>query len=144
VAGGADDILRRAALGERANLAMSRLSGGEAARLFIATANVHRPELLFLDEPTAPLDPRSKREVGAMLREMAADRTLVLTTHDLREADELCDWLVFLVAGRVRAAGAKEELVASVPPDSRRGLGVEDAFFHFCAVHMRGGEVLDE
>jgi ABC-2 type transport system ATP-binding protein len=121
---------------------MARLSGGEAARLFIATALVHDPELVFLDEPTAHLDPKSKKDVGALLKEVARERTVILTTHDLREADELCDHLLFLVGGRVRASGARDELVSAVPQEARHGLGVEDAFFHFCSVRLaRGGDL---
>jgi ABC-2 type transport system ATP-binding protein len=137
---GPDPILARARLEARARVPVSRLSGGEAARLFIATAVAHDPALVFLDEPTAPLDPENKRIVGEMLRELAHKRTLFMTTHDLREADALCDRLLFLVDGRVRASGSRDELVAAVPPEERRGLGVEDAFFHFCAIGIRGGE----
>ncbi len=141
---GAERILARAALQDRRAVAMSRLSGGEAARLFIAAALVHDPELLFLDEPTAPLDPRSKREIGDLLRGVAEERAVVLTTHDLREAEALCDRLVFLVGGRVRAEGTREELVAAVPPDARRSFGVEDAFFHFCSVRLdRAGSIAE-
>ncbi|WP_437683331.1 ABC transporter ATP-binding protein [Sorangium sp. So ce131] len=133
-------ILERARLTARAAAPMSRLSGGEAARLFIATALVHEPELLLLDEPTAPLDPASKQEVGEMLRAVSRERTVLMTTHDLREADGLCDHLLFLVGGKLRASGPRDELVAAVPEGRRTGLGVEDAFFHFCAVRMRHGE----
>jgi ABC-2 type transport system ATP-binding protein len=132
-------IVARARLEHRAGVAIARLSGGEAARLFIATAAVHDPELLFLDEPTAHLDPEGKREVGQLLREVAATRAVVLTTHDLREADALCDRLLFLVDDRVRAYGAKAELVAAVPAAARTGHDVEDAFFHHCAVRIGQG-----
>ena len=137
---GAERIIERARLAARARVPLSRLSGGEAARLFVATAVVHDPELLFLDEPTAPLDPESKRDVGELLRELARTRTVVLTTHDLREADALCTHLLFLVGGRVRAWGRREELVAAVPEGARRGLPVEDAFFHHCAIRIVNGE----
>jgi ABC-2 type transport system ATP-binding protein len=140
---GKELILKRANLGARARVPMVQLSGGEAARLFIATALIHDPELLFLDEPTAPLDPESKREVGDMLREIAKERAVVLTTHDLREADALCDRLVFLVGGRIHAAGARADLIAAVPEQARGTLGVEDAFFHFCSVRMRRGDVIE-
>jgi ABC-2 type transport system ATP-binding protein len=136
---GATRILDRARLRARARVPVTRLSGGEAARLFIATAVVHDPLLLFLDEPTAPLDPENKRIVGEMLRDLARERTLLMTTHDLHEADLICDHLLFLVDGRVRASGPRAELVAAVPAHKRRGLGVEDAFFHFCAARMRDG-----
>ncbi len=144
VRGGKERILRQAELGSRASVEMVRLSGGEAARLFIATALVHDPELVFLDEPTAPLDPKNKREIGEVLRDVAKDRTVVMTTHDLREADALCDRLVFLVGGRVRASGAREELVAAVPASARGAIGVEDAFFHFCSARIRRGELETE
>ncbi|MCW8141973.1 MAG: ABC transporter ATP-binding protein [Planctomycetota bacterium] len=137
---GAARIMARARLEAQARVALSRLSGGEAARLFIAAAVVHEPELLFLDEPTAALDPEGKREVGDLLRDLARTRTVVLTTHDLREADALCTHLLFLVGGRVRAWGPREALVAAVPPEARRGLPVEDAFFHHCAIRIVDGE----
>jgi ABC-2 type transport system ATP-binding protein len=143
VPNGRDTILQKASLVDRARVDMTRLSGGEAARLFIAAALVHEPELVFLDEPTAALDPRSKLEIGRMLREVAAERAVVLTTHDLREAEALCDRLVFLVGGRVRASGTREELVAAVPEAERGAIGVEAAFFHFCSVRMQKGDVIE-
>ncbi|MRG98095.1 ABC transporter ATP-binding protein [Polyangium spumosum] len=140
VRGGEARILARARLEHRARTAVTRLSGGEAARLFIATAVVHDPALVFLDEPTAHLDPENKRLVGEMLREIAEERTLLMTTHDLREADALADRLLFLVGGRVRASGTKAELARAVPEAERRGLPVEDAFFHFCAIEIHEGQ----
>ncbi len=141
VAGGAAAIVRAAELEPRARVAVSRLSGGEAQRLFIAASIVHRPELIFLDEPTAHLDPENKKRIGALLRELAREATVVLSTHDLHEADALCDELLFLVGGRLRAAGARQELIDAVPPESRRGAGIEDAFFHYTAVRLtRGGD----
>lgn len=138
---GASKVLGLARLESKARVAVNRISGGEAARLFIATAVVHDPQLVFLDEPTAHLDPENKRIVGELLRELAEERTLFLTTHDLREADSVSDELLFLVGGRIRAMGKKETLVASVPKEARRGgLGVEDAFFHFCSIGIRNGE----
>jgi ABC-2 type transport system ATP-binding protein len=136
---GEDEILRHARLGARADVPVTRLSGGEAQRLFIAAAVIHAPDLLFLDEPTAQLDPESKHEVGELLREMSRTRTVVLTTHDLHEADALCDHLLFLVDGAVRAEGSRDTLVAAVPAGQRGGLGVEDAFFHFCALRLMPG-----
>lgn len=139
---GARRILREAALEAGARVALERLSGGEAARLFVATAQVHDPELLFLDEPTAHLDPRAKRELGEVLRAASRSRTVVMSTHDLREA-EICDRLLFLVAGEIRAQGPREALVAAVP-DALSDAGgaprsVERAFFHYCAVRIGEG-----
>jgi ABC-2 type transport system ATP-binding protein len=145
VKNGTDKILEQARLTHRARTPVTRLSGGEAARLYITTAVVHEPDLVFLDEPTAHLDPDNKRMIGELLRDLGQRRTLFLTTHDLYEADVLCDKLLFLVGGRLRASGTKDELVATVPEEKRRGLGVEDAFFHFCAIRIeRGGSVRDD
>ncbi len=144
VAGGGPGIVARARLEARARVPVGRLSGGEAARLFIAAAVVHEPPLLFLDEPSAALDPESKRELGELMTELARTRTVVLTTHDLREADAVCTHLLFLVGGRVRAFGARDELVAAVPPGRRRGLPVEDAFFHHCAGRLVDGALREE
>jgi ABC-2 type transport system ATP-binding protein len=132
-------ILDRAQLAGQRHVAVERLSGGEAQRLFIAAASVHGPDLLFRDEPTAHLDPASKLQLGEVLRGLAQERTVLLTTHDLREADRLCDDVVFLVGGEVKAAGPREELIAAVPADRRHGGGIEDAFFHFCDARLGEG-----
>jgi ABC-2 type transport system ATP-binding protein len=136
-------ILAAADLGARARVPVERLSGGEAQRLFVAAAVVHEPDLVFLDEPTAHLDPENKAKMGEILRVMGRSRTVILTTHDLREAEAVCDHVVFLVAGRVRAAGPTAEIVAAVPPGERRGAGLEDAFFHLCAGRINAGGTLE-
>ena len=120
-------ILSRANLEERAQVALDRLSGGEAQRLFLAAAVVHDPELVFLDEPTAQLDPESKARIGEDIRALSERSTVVITTHDLREADAVCDHVLFLVDGEVKAEGARQQLV-----DSAQGKTIEDAFFHYC------------
>jgi ABC-2 type transport system ATP-binding protein len=136
VAGGRAAILERARLTGRARIEVARLSGGEAQRLAIAAASAHAPELLFLDEPSSQLDPASKREIAELVRALGRNSTVLLTTHDLREADAVCDHLLFLVGGRLKAQGSKAELVAAVPPAERGGFGLEDAFFHFCATRI--------
>jgi ABC-2 type transport system ATP-binding protein len=142
VPGGRARILDGARLADRAGARVDRLSGGEAQRLIIAAASVHAPELLFLDEPTSHLDPESKRDIGALLRRLAERTTVVLTTHDLREADAVCDHALFLVGGVLKAAGPRAELVEAVPPPLRKGLGLEDAFFHFCAQRLSAQGIL--
>jgi ABC-2 type transport system ATP-binding protein len=128
----AADIVRDAELQDRAHVAVSQLSGGEAQRLFIAAAVVHSPDLVFLDEPTGQLDPESKRRLGQSLRKLSRERTVVMTTHDLREAEVLCDSLLFMVGGRVRAFGTRQELLAAVPTAQ----SIEDTFFHFCGARV--------
>lgn len=137
-AAGVEAILRRAELGDRAEVPVEKLSGGEAQRLFIAAASVHEPELLFLDEPTAQLDPENRLRIGALLRELGKTCTVLITTHDLREAERIADTTLFLVGGAVRKAGPTQELIDSVPGPRSDGQPktLEDAFFHYCGARL--------
>lgn len=99
----AADALARFGLAPLADRPARLLSGGEQQRLAIARATVLRPELLFLDEPTAALDPSATRAVEAAIRSLHAEGvTLVMATHDLGQARRIADEVVFLHAGRLR------------------------------------------
>ncbi|WP_431954704.1 ABC transporter ATP-binding protein [Actinacidiphila sp. bgisy167] len=88
-----------------------RLSGGQQQRLALAMAVVGRPELVFLDEPTAGLDPQARRGTWELVRELRADGvTVVLTTHSMDEAEQLADYVAIIDKGRVIASGTPEEL----------------------------------
>ena len=96
-----------------ARLPFKRLSGGQQQRLALACAVVGRPELVFLDEPTANLDPQGRRLVWDMVRALRADGVAVLlTTHLMQEAEALADHVVIVDGGRVVAAGTPDELTA--------------------------------
>ncbi|RKN40901.1 ABC transporter ATP-binding protein [Streptomyces hoynatensis] len=90
----------------------AELSGGQRRRLDIALALIHRPEILFLDEPTTGLDPGSRADLWELIRRIRAERntTVFLTTHYLDEADELSDRLIIVDGGRVVAEGTPEHL----------------------------------
>jgi ABC-2 type transport system ATP-binding protein len=136
---GRERILGRAELTGRASVSVERLSGGEAQRLFIAAASVHDPEVLLLDEPTSELDPENKSRLGDLLKTLAERALVVMTTHDLDEADRLADDVLFLFDGRLRAHGSKEALLREVGRDAT----LREAFFHYCGRTMsRGGEAL--
>jgi fluoroquinolone transport system ATP-binding protein len=107
----ADQLLALVDLGEAADRRVDAFSKGMKNRLSVARALVHEPDLLFLDEPTAGLDPVNARRVRDIVRtQRGAGRTVILTTHDMVTADELCDRVAFIVDGELRAVGAPERL----------------------------------
>jgi ABC-2 type transport system ATP-binding protein len=88
-----------------------RLSGGQSQRLSLALALVGRPEVLFLDEPTAGMDPRARAATWELVRERRdAGTTIVLTTHHMDEAEQLCDRLAIIDRGRIVAEGTPAEI----------------------------------
>ena len=108
-----DTLLERFALADHADAAFDTLSGGYRQRLALALAFVNAPDLLFLDEPTAGLDAQTRHDLRARIAGMKAEgHTVLLTTHDLAEAEELCDRVAILARGRVVATGAPRELTA--------------------------------
>jgi fluoroquinolone transport system ATP-binding protein len=99
-----EDLLRKVGLSEDRDKLVAEFSKGMRGRLTLARALLHRPELLFLDEPTAGLDPVTARLVRQLIREIRdAGATVFLTTHDMTTADELCDRVAFLVDGAIAA-----------------------------------------
>ena len=106
-----DALLDRLGLTAAARTPYKRLSGGQKQRLSLAMAVVARPELVFLDEPTAGLDPQARHATWEVVRQLRADGvTVVLTTHHMDEAERLADELVVIDAGRVVATGSPAEL----------------------------------
>ncbi len=108
-----DALAERLGLHELARTPYRRLSGGQKQAVNLAGALVGRPELVFLDEPTAGMDPHTRRAVWALLRELrAAGTTVLITTHAMDEAAELADQVHIIDAGRVRVSGTVTELAA--------------------------------
>lgn len=108
-------LLDRFRLADRAAVPVLALSGGMAQRLMVARAIMHRPAILFLDEPTAGLDPQSRIALWEILGELHTDgQTILLTTHYMEEADSLCDRLAIIDHGRLLALGTPEELKRSI------------------------------
>jgi ABC-2 type transport system ATP-binding protein len=106
------DLLEQFGLAERRRCAFAALSGGERQRLFLVLAVVNRPRLVILDELTQGLDPAARRGVWAAIDELrGAGTTVLLVTHELDEAEELCDRVVAMRAGRVLDSGTPAELV---------------------------------
>jgi ABC-2 type transport system ATP-binding protein len=106
-------------LAERAAEPVAALSGGMAQRLMVARAIMHRPAILFLDEPTAGLDPQSRLALWEVIGELRREgQTVLLTTHYMEEADQLCDRLAIIDHGRLLALGTPRELKASTGADT--------------------------
>jgi ABC-2 type transport system ATP-binding protein len=111
----AADLLEGFDLGDAADRQVQHFSGGMRRRLDTAASMVVAPELLFLDEPTTGLDPRSRNHVWDVVRALVdGGTTVLLTTQDLDEADELADRIAVIDRGRVIAEGTRRELKASV------------------------------
>lgn len=112
-------------LGEKADSRVSDLSGGQRQRLALATALVHDPELIFLDEPTAALDPAARRSLWEVLGTLrTAGRTVVYTTHHLEEAQTLCDRVAIIARGKILAVDSPGNLIRSLASPTRLTLPI--------------------
>lgn len=121
-------LAERLGLGDCGRTPYRRLSGGQQQRLALATALVGRPELVFVDEPTAGMDPHARRTTWDLLRELrAAGVTVVLTTHHMDEAERLADRIHIIDHGRLVGSGTPSELTE----DGHRSL--EDVFLSLTA-----------
>jgi lipooligosaccharide transport system ATP-binding protein len=130
----AEELLHFVALHDKRNVRIQELSGGMKRRLLIARALIHEPDVLVLDEPTTGLDPQARHLVWEKLRSLKRQGvTLLLTTHYMDEAAQLCDRLVIMHEGGVLVEGAPRELVArdvapqvievfEPPPETHAGL----------------------
>jgi lipooligosaccharide transport system ATP-binding protein len=106
------ELLRLAALEEKAHSRISQLSGGMKRRLSIARALINRPELLILDEPTTGLDPQIRQNIWQLLRQLQQDGlTIILTTHYMDEAERLCGRIILMDHGRILADQTPESLI---------------------------------
>jgi len=115
-----EELLKRFGLEEKRNAFYSQLSGGQKQRLALAMALVNDPKVLFLDEPTAGLDPQVRREIYDIVEELKHEKkTIVLTTHYIEEAERLCDRVAIVDHGRVIAQGTPRELKQTSANTSR-------------------------
>ena len=106
-----DDLLTRFQLDEKRDATYDHLSGGQKQRLALAMALVNDPDVVFLDEPTAGLDPQVRREIYEIIEELKREqKTVLLTTHYIEEAERLCDRVAIVDYGRVIAMGTPRQL----------------------------------
>jgi ABC-2 type transport system ATP-binding protein len=129
--GRTDELLQQFRLHDRYDAYPQQLSGGLAQRLQIARAIAHRPRVLFLDEPSAGLDPQSRIAMWDAVRALRSeDITVVLTTHYMEEADELCDRVAIIDHGKILVQDTPAALKASVGGDKLYDLRLADAADH--------------
>jgi ABC-2 type transport system ATP-binding protein len=138
----ADDVIRLVQLDEKRAARVGALSGGQKQRLALACALVGNPELLFLDEPTTGLDPQARRQLWGLITVFKREgRTVVLTTHYMDEAEQLCDRVAIMDHGKVIALGTPNDLMASVPMPPREprlhAATLEDVFVALTGRHLR-------
>ncbi|MDQ3930947.1 MAG: ATP-binding cassette domain-containing protein, partial [Chloroflexota bacterium] len=133
-----EDALRFMGLGEAAGKMVSTYSGGMVRRLEIAQTLIHRPRLLFLDEPTIGLDPVARRAVWEHLTTLREQygTTLFVTTHYMEEAEELCTQIAIMNRGKIVALGIPDALKEAV---GAHDATLEDAFAHFTGNTLESG-----
>jgi ABC-2 type transport system ATP-binding protein len=137
------DILRRLGFEwERALEPMSHLSRGQQQKVAVARAFLTSPVLMLLDEPTTGLDPRSKRDVQAFVRQVQQDHdaSILLTTHDMEEAELLCDRIAFISGGRIVAEGTPLELRQQVA----NGRPVDDIDMEDVFMELTGKDIAED
>jgi ABC-2 type transport system ATP-binding protein len=137
-----NEALEFMALTHAAKKQVKTFSGGMIRRLEIAQAMLHRPSVLFLDEPTVGLDPVAKQTVWGHIRELRREigSAVLMTTHDMQEADELCETVAFMHLGELAAIGSPAEFKAALGPAATLG----DVFIHYTgATITEGGDLRD-
>jgi ABC-2 type transport system ATP-binding protein len=115
-----DELLGAVGLAEHARKRIGQLSGGQRRRLDVAIGIVGKPELLFLDEPTAGFDPHARREFHDLVHRLSDldETTILLTTHDLDEAEKLADRILILARGEIIADGSPDELARRISTEA--------------------------
>jgi len=134
-------LLRRVELEEKAGAKPAQLSGGQKQRFSIASALINEPKVLFLDEPTTGLDPQAKRNLWKLVEQLnGAGMTIVLTTHNMEEAEYLCDRIAIMDHGKIVAEGTPQDLIlqyAPEPPAAKLHGNLEDVFLHLTGHKLR-------
>jgi ABC-2 type transport system ATP-binding protein len=122
-----EEVIDAVQLGEKRNGRVGQLSGGQKQRLALALGLVSDPELFFLDEPTTGLDPQSRRQIWELIQKFRArGRTVLITTHYMEEAEQLCDRVAIVDHGKVIALGTPRALIASLGARYMVEFGVTD------------------
>jgi ABC-2 type transport system ATP-binding protein len=133
-----EDALGFMGLADAADRLVRQYSGGMIRRLEVAQSMIHNPRVLFLDEPTVGLDPSARRAMWDYIGELRerTGATIVLTTHQMEEADALCNRVAIMHQGSLVALGTPEELKASI---GKRHATLDDVFIHYTGSNLESG-----
>ena len=137
-------LLEEVELQDKANARVNELSGGQKQRFSIAAALVNDPVVLFLDEPTTGLDPQARRHLWEVIRKIRSDgKTIVLTSHYMEEAEELCDRVAIMDYGKIIAMAPPQDLISKLlasgfsKPRAERLATLEDVFLDLTGHSLR-------
>jgi ABC-2 type transport system ATP-binding protein len=137
-------VLKRFQLEDKASTFFDKLSGGQKQRFSLATTLIHHPLVIFLDEPTTGLDPQARLNLWDLIREVQAEGvTLVVTTHYMEEAEQLCDRLAIMDRGKIIKTGAPKDLIDDLlatgfrKPVIRQDATLEDVFLSLTGRTLR-------
>jgi ABC-2 type transport system ATP-binding protein len=136
-------LLTTIGLGESAGMKSGQLSGGQLQRLALATATLHDPPLLLLDEPTTGLDPRARRQFWSKIESLRdAGRGILLTTHSMEEAHAVCDRIAIIDHGRIITTGAPQDIIDANQdrPEVRAAARRPDVTLEDVFIGLTGGE----
>lgn len=138
------DLLKKVHLEDKARSKAKELSGGQKQRFSVATTLINKPRIIFLDEPTTGLDPQARRNMWDLIREIRqSGSTIILTTHYMDEAEQLCDRIAIMDEGKIIRLDSPENMIDSLlasgfeRPKQLRAASLEDVFIHLTGKEMR-------
>lgn len=140
------DLLKLVNLTDKAKSKFKQLSGGQKQRFSIATTLINKPSIIFLDEPTTGLDPQARRSLWDLIRSIRNEgTTLIITTHYMDEAEQLCDRIAIMDEGKIIALDTPDKLIDQLvetgfeKPKPMKAANLEDVF-----IHLTGKEIREE
>ena len=138
------ELLKKVNLVDKAKNKSNELSGGQKQRFSIATTLINNPKIIFLDEPTTGLDPQARRNLWELIREIrAAGTTVILTTHYMDEAEQLCDRIAIMDEGKIIKLDTPDKMIDELVatgferPKQVKAANLEDVFIHLTGKEMR-------
>ena len=138
------ELLKKVNLVDKAKNKSKELSGGQKQRFSIATTLINNPKIIFLDEPTTGLDPQARRNLWDLIREIrAAGTTVILTTHYMDEAEQLCDRIAIMDEGKIIKLDTPDKMIDELVatgferPKQVKAANLEDVFIHLTGKEMR-------